>query len=142
MPSNGIAHLLILAHVGASSLHGWSHFHAGVPTNFVQNVFIATVIVAMPPLAATFIALRKLHLGYALLSFSMAGSLLFGAAFHFVLDTPDLVANVCGVGARMFMASAVLLALVELVGTVWAVYCWRRLMALSNRLPPAIAEKA
>jgi hypothetical protein len=108
----------------ASSFHGWSHFYTGVPTNFIQNVFIATVIVAMPPLAGMFIALRNPHLGYALLFLSMVGALAFGVAFHFVLDTPDLCINVRGVGARMFLVSAVLLALVELAGAVWPVYCW------------------
>jgi hypothetical protein len=130
VPSERAAYVFILVHMVASSLHGWSHFHTGVPTNFIQNVFIATVIVAMPPLAGTFIALRKPHLGYALLLLSMAGSLAFGVAFHFVLDTPDLCINVRGAGARMFLVSAVLLALVELVGAVWAVYRWRRVITL------------
>jgi hypothetical protein len=120
----------------ASSLHGWSHVHTGVPTTFIQNVFISTVIVATPPLAGTCIALRKPHLGYALLFLSMAGSLAFGVAFHFVLDTPDSCVNVRGVGARMFVVSAVVLALSELVGTLWAVYRWRHLSMFS-----AVAEK-
>ena len=127
MPPSSIAYLLVAVHVCASSLHGWSHLHAGVPTTLVQNVFISVVIVAIPPFAAALIALRRWHLGYALLFSSMAGSLIFGIVFHFVVDTPDSVVNVCGAGARMFLASAVLLALVELVGTVWAAYCWRRL---------------
>lgn len=96
----------------------------------------------MPLLAAALIALRKFHLGYALLFLSMVGSLIFGVAFHFVLDTPDLFINVHSVGAQMFLASAVLLALIELAGTVWAVYCWRRLdgaggcaVSVLNRAP-------
>jgi hypothetical protein len=98
----------------------------------VQNVFISVVIVAIPPLAAALIALRRWHPGYALLFWSMAGSFLFGITFHFVVDTPDSVVNVCGAGARMFLVSAVVLALVELVGTVWAAYCWRRLLTIRS----------
>lgn len=128
MPSDRRAYVFILVHMVASSLHGWSHFHAGVPTTFMQNVFISTVIVAMPPLAGACIALRKPHLGYALLFSSMAGALAFGVAFHFVLDTPDLCINVRGVGARTFSVSAVLLALVELAGTVWTAYWWKHLI--------------
>lgn len=143
MPPNSIAYLFILVHTVASALHGWSHFHTGVPTSFAQNVFISTVIFAAPPLAATLIASRKFHFGYALLFSSMIASLIFGVAYHFVLDTPDSVVHVCGVGARMFLASAALLALVELVGAVWAVYCWRRLISLrSSRLLSVVAEKA
>jgi hypothetical protein len=123
---------LVVVHAVASGLHGWSHVYAGVATTFVQNVFIATIIVAMPPFAAALIALRKLHLGYALLFLSMAGSLIFGIAFHFVVDSPDAVVNVCGTGARRFLVSAILLAVVELMGTVWAAYCWRRVLTLRS----------
>jgi hypothetical protein len=71
----------------------------------------------------------------------MVGSLMFGIAFHFVADTPDSVVNVCGAGARIFFVSAVLLAVVELMGTVWAAYCWRRLFTLrSSGLHSALAE--
>ena len=132
MPPSWIVYLLVAAHVVASGLHGWSHLHAGVPTTFVQNVFIAAVIIAIPPVAAALIALRRWHLGYALLLSSMAGSFIFGIAFHFVVDTPDSVVNVCGAGARMFLVSAVLLALVELVGTIWSAYCWRRLLTMRS----------
>jgi hypothetical protein len=141
VPSNRIAYLLVVVHVVASGLHGWSHFYAGVATTFVQNVFIATIIVVIPPLAAALIALRRWYLGYALLFSSMVGSLMFGIAFHFVADTPDSVVNVCGAGARIFFVSAVLLALTELTGTVWAAYCWRRLFTLrSSGLHSALAE--
>jgi hypothetical protein len=141
VPSSTIVYLLVAVHVVASGVHGWSHLHAGVPTTFVQNVFISTVIVAIPLLAAALIASRRLRLGYALLLSSMAGSLVFGIVFHFVVDTPDSVANVCGAGARMFLVSAVLLALVELTGTVWAAYCWRRLVTIrSSGLHSVVAE--
>lgn len=92
-------------------------------------------------LAAALTAFRRFHLGYALLFSSMAGSLMFGIAFHFVADTPDSVVNVCGGGARMFLVSAVLLALVELAGTVWAAVCWRRLVTIrSSDLHSVVAE--
>ncbi|NIA52722.1 hypothetical protein HAV22_03510 [Massilia sp. TW-1] len=117
-PPSWTAYLSVAVHVCASSLHGWSHLHAEVPTTFVQNVFISVVVIAIPPLAAALIALRRWHLGYALLFSSMAGSFLFEIAFHFVVDTPDSVVNVCGTGVRMFLVSAVVLALVELVGSL------------------------
>lgn len=141
MPPSGIVYLLVAVHLLASSVHGWSHRNAGVPTTFVQDVFISTVIIAMPLLAAALIALRRLRLGHALLLSSMAGSLVFGIVFHFIVDTPDSVVNVCGAGARMFLASAVLLALVELIGTGWAAYCWRRLFTpRSDGLHSVLAE--
>jgi hypothetical protein len=136
-----MVYLLVAVHAVASGVHGWSHLDAGVPTTLGQNVFISTVIFAMPPLATALIALRRLRLGYALLLLSMAGSFVFGIVFHFVVDTRDSVVNVCGAGARMFLVSAVLLALVELTGTVWAVYCWRRLFTLrSSGLHSVLAE--
>ena len=49
----------------------------------------------------------------------MLGALIFGLAFHFVLDTPDLYSNVQGTGARTFFVSAGLLATVEFIGFVW-----------------------
>jgi hypothetical protein len=48
------------------------------------------------------------------------------------------VVNVCGTGARMFLVSAVQLALVELVGTGWAAYCWRRLLTIRSSGPHAV----
>jgi hypothetical protein len=84
--------------------------------------------IAIPLLAAALITLRGLRLDYALLLSSIAGSLVFGIVFHFVVDTPDSVVNVCGAGAWMFPVPAVLPALVELIGTVRAAYCRRRLV--------------
>ena len=139
-PSN-IIYSFVLVHALVSDFHGRSHFYTGVPTTLVQNIFIATVIVAMPLLAVVLLTRRRMNAGCAILSLSMLGSFIFGVVFHFMLDAPDQYSNVYGHGSQMFCISAILLATLELIGILWGFYCWQCHKTCRSRgAPPQAAE--
>lgn len=117
---------LFLAQAGANAYHGWSHWQSSVPTTPAQQVFIAIVIAALPIVAAGLVLFGKRGIGYALFAMAMLAGFVFGVIFHFVLDTPDLYANVHGPGAGHFSVSAVLLAITQLLGFVVPVLLWRK----------------
>lgn len=113
-------------HLVAMLYHGWSHRLAHVDTTWGQNIFIGLVIILLPATAVYAVYQQKEALGYRLFALSMLGSFLFGVVYHFMLNTPDLYANVTGAGATHFLISAILLALVELGGFVWGRFGWQK----------------
>ncbi len=139
-PIRGI-YVIVLVHAIVSGYHGWSHIYTMVSTTLAQNIFIATVVFASPPLAVVLLFRRRMNSGCAIFSFSMLSSFVFGIVFHFILDTRDLYSNVHGIGSRMFLVSAVLLAAVEFIGFMWGAYCWRCLITRRSSGPlPAAAD--
>ena len=124
VPPNSVIYTIVLIHALVSGYHGWSHDYAAVPNTLAQRMFIVAVVFVSPLLAVILLARGRMRSGIAILTLSMLGALLFGALVHFVLDTPDLCSNVRGVGAQPFCVSAVLLAVVELIGFAWGSYCW------------------
>lgn len=118
VPSNSFIYAIVLTHTIVSGYHGWSHLAALVPTTAAQNIFIGTVIFASPLLAAVLLVRGRVGAGRVIFTLSMLSSSIFGVVFHFILDTPDLCANVRGVGSHMFFMSAVMLAAVECAGSI------------------------
>ena len=104
----------------------------------MQDVFIGVVGVVSPIIALMLILGRKLAFGYGLFSVAMLGAFVFGVCYHFILDTSDLCSNV---KSGHFTDSAVLLAVVEIIGFGWGLYCWQSLITLrSSGLPSASVE--
>lgn len=126
--------ILFLIRASVSGYHGWSHIHASVLTTAMQDVFIGVVGVVFPIIALTLVLGRKLAFGYGLFSVTMLGSFVFGVSYHFIFDTPDLCSNV---KSAHFTASAGLLAVVEIAGFIWGLYCWRSLITLHSSGPPS-----
>jgi hypothetical protein len=91
-----------------------------VPLSRGGTLFVFIVILAGPlvGLALTWPAER---LGNWLIALTMAGSLAFGVVNHFVLDSADHVAHVQPEWRVLFAATAVLLALTELLGSGLAI---------------------
>jgi hypothetical protein len=122
---------VVAAHALFTGLHGAAHAGANVPMSPLANVFIGVVIVAAPLVAAALLRTRARRAGAWLLLLSMAGSLVFGVVNHFVVAGPDHVSHVGGAGVwrPAFVATAVLIALVEFAGSalgLWAVAATRR----------------
>ena len=95
--SDGLVLLaLALLHLAAQVAHGYGHVAAGVPLTAFQQLFVV-VIVTVAPLAAVY-AYWKLdrRRGAGLFAVSMGAAFLFGYLLHFVIDSPDLHANVTG----------------------------------------------
>jgi hypothetical protein len=82
-----------------------------------QKAFIAFVIFLVPLIATLMLWTRVRKLGVILLGLSLAGSLVFGVSYHFLIAGPD---NALGPyhyhWGSAFRATAVLHALIEAAG--------------------------
>ncbi|HVG33785.1 MAG TPA: hypothetical protein VM911_11915 [Pyrinomonadaceae bacterium] len=114
--------IVIIAHAVISSLHATAHRRLGIELSPAQLMFIAIVIIVAPLLAGLLIWKGTRTAGALLLAFSMAGAFLFGVINHFVLISPDHVQHVQGLPGSprvlLFQITAVLLALVEVIGVI------------------------
>lgn len=92
-----------------SFVHGAAHAQAHVPLSRAANLFVYVVILAGPMigLALTWPFER---IGSWLIAATMAASFVFGLVNHFVLDSPDHVAQVNPQWRSLFAMTAVLLA--------------------------------
>ena len=110
----------VLAHLVISIVHGAAHAEAHVPLSPAANLFVFIVILAGPlvGLALTWPAER---IGSWVIAVTMAGSLVFGLVNHFVMASPDHVAQVARQWRPLFATTAVLLALTEALGSGLAI---------------------
>ncbi len=115
-----VASLAIVAalHLVIGGAHQHAHGVAGVENSPLQ-VFFIVLVVTIAPWATIWLAWkRNLMIGAVLFSVSMAASLVFGLVLHFALQGPDLYSNVIPEHRRLFVYSALGLALMEFVGFV------------------------
>jgi hypothetical protein len=119
-PLRGWLAAAVVVHLVISLVHGAAHAQAHVPLSRGGTLFVFIVILAGPlvGLALTWPAER---LGNWLIALTMAGSLASGVVNHFVLDSADHVAHVQPEWRVLFAATAVLLALTELLGSGLAI---------------------
>ena len=109
----------VLAHLMVSIVHGRAHEHLAVGLSNWQKIYVLTVIVIAPLMAMLLIWTRLARPGLALLAISMAGSLIFGVAYHYVVISPDHVSHIPpGDAQGLFRTTALLLVLTELFGVV------------------------
>src|SRR5262249_26048239 len=110
--------LLGILHFALTLAHGWPHSVLHIDLSPLQLLFVVGVIQFGPCLGVILLWTRFHAAGLWLFTLSMAGAFLFGVYYHFVLPSPDHVAYVpAGFWGDLFRATAVLLALVEGVGT-------------------------
>jgi hypothetical protein len=118
----GFAIGIVVVHFVLNVVHGMAHARLAIGLNGFQNFFVAVVIVAAPLFAAYLIWKGNMRVGGALLTLSMAGALVFGAYYHFILPGPDHVTHInlpISLDMRdIFDVSAVLLALFECLGVL------------------------
>lgn len=111
--------LAVLAHLLVSLVHGYAHTELGVGLSTWQNWYVLIVITVAPLVALTLVWTRHRRLGFILLTASMAGSLIFGAYYHFVLVSPDHVSHLPpGDAQGLFKLTAVLLVVTEFFGFI------------------------
>lgn len=112
--------LATIAHI----LHGISHVEHQVPLAAWQWAYVIFVVFLTPVVAAMLLWTRMRRVGAWLLLASMAGALVFGLVFHFLVAGPDNVFTLNpGAAREAFRFSAVLVALTEVLGCVagtWA----------------------
>ena len=110
----------VLSHLVISIVHGAAHAEALVPLSRAANLFVFSVILA-GPLVGLALTWRAERIGSWLIAITLAGSLVFGLANHFVIAGPDHVAHIARQWRPLFTATAVLLALTELLGSGLAI---------------------
>jgi len=109
----------VLAHLVVSVVHGNAHQRLAVGLSSWQNIYVLTVIIIAPLVAMVLTWTRQARLGFLLLAASMAASLIFGIAYHYVVISPDHVSHLPpGDAQGLFRTTALLLVLTELLGVV------------------------
>jgi hypothetical protein len=116
----GIAIGIVLFHFALNIAHRIAHGRLAIGLDAFQKIFVVAIILVAPLIAAFLIWKRRLRAGGALLAISMAGALVFGVYFHFILPGPDHVTHIrlpLSFDMRdIFDVTAVLLALFEALG--------------------------
>jgi hypothetical protein len=112
---------IVLLHAVVSVLHGNAHTSLGVGLSSWQQTYVLLVIVIAPFVAGVLAWTRWMRLALLVLLFSMAGSLIFGACYHYLIVSPDNVAHLPAGEARgMFRSTAMLLFVTESLGVIVA----------------------
>ena len=111
--------IAVLAHLLVSFFHGSAHTELGVDLSTWQKSYVAIVIMVAPLVALTLIWTKHYRLGLLLLVASMAGSLIFGAYYHYVAISPDHVSHLPpGEAQGLFRLTALLLVVTEVFGLI------------------------
>jgi hypothetical protein len=124
---------IVIAHAAVATLHGAAHQALGVSLSVSQSLFVIIVIAIAPVLAGLLLWKKPSAAGAVMLALSMAGSLVFGVYNHFVALSPDHVSHVGAMSnsawVTVFQATALLLPLTELAGTVVGLLLLKRVSA-------------
>jgi hypothetical protein len=119
----GTITVLILIRFAVLVLHGAAHSHLNIGVSTWQKAFIAVVIFAVPLIATMMLWTRARRLGIILLGLSLAGSLVFGVSYHFLIAGPDnAFVQYPSHWGSAFPATAMLLALIEAAGLTWCIW--------------------
>jgi hypothetical protein len=118
--------IAVLAHLLVSLFHGSAHTKLGVGLNPWQTGYVLIVITVAPIVALALVWTRHRRPGFLLLIASMAGSLIFGAYYHYVAISPDHVSHLpAGEAQGLFRLTTLLLVVTELFGLIVALFALR-----------------
>jgi hypothetical protein len=116
---------VVLGHLIISMAHGAAHAQAQVPLSRAATLFVYIVILA-GPLIGLVLTWPAERIGGWLIALTMVGSLVFGVINHFVLASPDHVAQVAPQWRPLFTTTAILLVVTEVLGAVLAIRLLRK----------------
>jgi len=109
----------VLVHLVVNVAHGRAHGELGVGLSAFQNIYVITVILIAPLIAMLLLWTRYARLGLLVLVISMAGSLILGVIYHYVVVSPDHVSHLPpGDAQGVFRITALFLVLTELFGVI------------------------
>ena len=121
-----IGTILVATHFIVVAIHAKAHVELEVSAAGLDAVFILLAIYVAPLVACGLWWTGRDRPAVAVFTSCMGASFVYGLVEHFGFDSPDNVANLPpGTWALPFRATAVLLAVVDLVGTVLGVRWWR-----------------
>jgi cytochrome bd-type quinol oxidase subunit 2 len=121
----------VAVHLVAVIWHGAAHKELAIALSPAQNLFICSVIVLAPLVAAGLLWTRYVRLALWIFLVAMCGSLLFGIYYHYVCISPDNVRHLPAGSAashERFTLSAAIVALIELASVVCAAFVVGRRM--------------
>lgn len=121
---------VVVAHLLVSMVHGRAHDGGHVALTDAQAVFVYVVILA-GPLVGLAVSFANARVGGLLVAATMFGSLVFGLINHFIIISPDHVAQVAAQWRPLFGASAALLVVSEAAGVVAGLRCAKAREVLS-----------
>ena len=114
---------LVALHSLALVVHSQAHQAVPVPLSALQNAFAVIVIVIAPLVAIALIWRGSPRFGGTLLGASLLGAFLFGFINHYILESPDNVAQIPATEwGNAFTLSAHALAVTELGGALAALW--------------------
>jgi hypothetical protein len=131
-----IATLLVFGHAIVAYFHGQAHERLGVGLAPWQWAYVYGVITIAPVVAMVLYWTRWQRPAALLLGVSMVGSFAFGVYFHFIAVSPDHVSHLPeGDAQAMFIATAILLAVVEAAAAGFGFWNFAALHRGSPELP-------
>ena len=120
---NGIAALLVLVRFAVLIAHGSAHSHLSIGVTAWQEAFIAIVIFVVPLVSTIMLWTRVQKIGVTLLGLSLAGSLVFGGSYHFLIAGPDnALGHYHSHWGSVFQATAIVLVLLEAAGLTLCIF--------------------
>lgn len=117
---------LVVIHLVASLWHGSGHTQLGILLPPEKTAFVFVVILIAPIVAAVLVWTRYVSIGLWMFGLAMLGALLFGAYHHYVMVSPDNIGHLppgSPEAHSQFIASAAVIALLELASTLVAAFC-------------------
>jgi hypothetical protein len=117
--------VIVWLDLAVNVIHALSHLGADIWLSFFGNAFVVVVIMVAPLVSLFLLHTTRLQwLGALLLFLSMLGACLFSVWNHFLVPGSDNVAHVPpGVWQQPFQVTAVLLTILQAVGTGIGVWC-------------------
>ena len=130
---------VVLLRQAIAVLHGRAHEQLGVGLDPWQNAYVMAVIVVAPLVALVLYWTRYAQAGALLLGISMLAGMLFGIYFHFIAISHDHISHLPeGDGQGFFIATAVLLVPIELLGTIFGFWSWLTLRRAAAQTTPRV----
>lgn len=113
--------VIAIINLALLAAHGWAHRLLGVPLTGWQAAIVYGIIVPGPLIALVLLPHRP-GPGNLVLLITLGAGLIFGVLFHYVVSSPDHVAQLpAGASGNPFRWSAAALAVAEAAGVVIAV---------------------
>jgi len=132
MKGNKMAHkarssavVIVCLDLAVDFIHALTHTGANIWLSFLGNAFVVVVILIAPLVSLFLLYIARLEwLGALLLFLSMLAAFLFGVWNHFLLPGSDNIGDVPpGVWQQPFQVTAVLLTILQAVGTGIGIWC-------------------
>ena len=122
--------VLAAIHLIVSFWHGRAHQLLAVTLPPEKNAFVFMVIILAPLAGALLVWTRYVGAGVRVFFLSMFFSFLFGAYHHYIMVSNDHIQHLPGGPSDVqsaFIASATVLAALELLSTIYSAFCLGRL---------------